>query len=147
MKSKFLGSRTLLMGLEREKRSIGFEREDERRAQEKVRVKSEKKLGSSDRSSGAEKDSKAQSDSKGEPTVKKEKIPSVALMGVSMLGSKSFSLFKFPLQTEFNHRIIRSRCTLLSQTFPFPQSPHVSYNLKILPPVSLLISKLIILSL
>lgn len=101
VKSRWLPSRAKLMALERERRSIGFEREDERRRVAKSTKREMEKgmagLGIGE-ICGMENDAKIENPVKIQvsldptsPVVvvveKKPKVPSVALMGVSMLGS------------------------------------------------------------
>lgn len=82
VKSRWLPARAKLMALERERRSIGFEKEDERRKLEKLGV-IEKLEGLGLGDVGMEEDPVAKVE-----VEKKVGTPSVALMGVSMLGSE-----------------------------------------------------------
>lgn len=94
VKSKFLAGRSQLMALEREQRAIGFEIEDERRRQEKLRASvalSDKMVGlgfnpvsSTKLAPAAIIVPKKQDSTQAAP----KKAPNTALMGLSMLGSE-----------------------------------------------------------
>lgn len=120
VKSRWLSSRAKLMALERERRSIGFEREDERRRVAKsMKWEMEMENGMAGLGLGEivgmESDSKVFENSvkievsldSSPPVVvevvkKAAKAPSIALMGVSMLGSESTRFpFSFSKLTSF----------------------------------------------
>lgn len=110
-KSPLLAARTLLMALERERRSIGFERaDDERREREAteamvglgisgVAVEQEKEAGANDAAQPKEEEAHVKPAQDAQTQQQKQelldrsarpKAPSTALMGLSMLGSASF---------------------------------------------------------
>lgn len=98
VKSKWLPSRAKLMALERERRSIGFEIEDERRRQERRGEDAAAGLGKALMGLGigfGDKSEKNEAPGELQPSltitekapVKAVAAPSLALMGVSMLGN------------------------------------------------------------
>ncbi|GAA5843624.1 hypothetical protein JCM5353_007284 [Sporobolomyces roseus] len=84
VKSRFLKSRTLLMGFERERRSIGFERADEEKNGVREGMKG---LGITDLTEEKVEKVGEEVEVKREEGKMTEKVPNVSLMGLSMLGN------------------------------------------------------------
>lgn len=140
VKTPFLASRTMLMALEREGRSIGWEREDDgERAREASQALAG--LGISGVEASQMEEAKAKKDVQLEKVGKVEekdvnvrpKAPSTALMGLSMLGSTSSPL-SFGLHSEHDlddapPSARRPRRHLPAQGLPRHSAAHSHYRL------------------
>lgn len=104
VKSKWMASRAKLMALERERRAIGFEKEDERRRLEKRAEESGEGLGQAlmglGIGFGGEAPKVVALEVKKVEEKKKVVAPSTALMGLSMLGSELCCLSTFAAQAD-----------------------------------------------